>query len=72
MMSKSEIEQLQRAMDRELQARVSDVAKCGAAILIVFALSMFGPAIGIDAARAADLVALVDPRLLENLAGLGI
>ena len=72
MLNKSQIEQLQSAMQRELQARKSDVVKCAAGILLVFGLSVFGPIIGVEAgARASDIVTFLDQQhVLEHLVGI--
>ena len=71
MLSKSKMELVQQYMERDVQPRISEVVKCGAGILVVVALALLGPIIGIDpAARAAELVTLLDPRVLEHLAGI--
>ena len=72
MLSKTEMELMQRYLERDVQPRIPEIYKCGIGIFIVTAVSLFGSMVGVDSAgHAIDLTALLDPRVLEHLAGVG-
>lgn len=72
MLSKTEMELVQRYLERDVQPRIPEIYKCAAGIIIVTAVSLIGSMVGVDSAGyAVDLVTLLDPRVLEHLAGMG-
>ena len=71
MLSKTEMKLMQRYLEDDVQPRIPEIYKCAAGIMIVLAVALLGPVIGLEAGRAADMVALLDGPLLESLVGIG-
>lgn len=66
MLSKNQKQQLERAMQRELESRPSVVYKCAAGIVFIVALSIAGPMIGFQSESMPQIVA----GLLDRFAGI--
>ena len=73
MLSKTEMKMMQKYLETDVEPRIPEIVKCAVGIIIVAAVSLIGAAIGVDTAtRAVDLVTLLDPRVLEHLAGIAV
>ncbi len=73
MLTKTEMEIVQKYLERDVEPRIPEIFICAAGIIIVVAVSLIGAAIGVDTTtRALDLVTLLDPRILEHLAGVAV
>lgn len=60
MLTKRETQELERTMRRELDATPRDVLKCAAGIVIVLAVSLAGPVIGLVDAAPQYVTAVLD------------
>lgn len=69
MLSKIEMKLVQRYMERDVEPRIPEIYKCAAGLITVVAVALVGPMIGLEAGRAADIVALIDGPILEHLVG---
>ena len=71
MLSKTEMKLMHSYLEDDVQPRIPEIYKCAAGIITVLAVALLGPIVGLEAGRAADMLALMDGPLLESLVGIG-